>query len=95
LACAPQPRGEACTVGTHVQPESGSSARRGMTRGARVSATPGKRAQHGQRATGPGFWAAVTGMVYQTVSNRTGLTGNRPNRSGPVPVWSGLKPAKF
>jgi len=34
-------------------------------------------------------------MVYQTVGNRTGLTGYRSNRSGPVPVWSGMKPAKF
>ena len=26
---------------------------------------------------------------------RTGLTGNRSNRTGPVPVWAGTKPAQI
>ena len=30
--------------------------------------------------------------VYLTVGNRSGLTGYRSNRTGPVPVWSGMKP---
>jgi len=38
---------------------------------------------------------AADAMVYQTVGNRTGLTGNRSDRSGPVPVWSGMITAKF
>ena len=29
--------------------------------------------------------------VHQTVGNRSGLTGYRSNRSGPVPVWSGYR----
>ena len=33
-------------------------------------------------------------QVPQTVGNRTGLT-YRLNRSGPVPVWSGTKPAQI
>ena len=33
--------------------------------------------------------------VNQTVGNRTGLTGYRSNRSGPVPVWSGMKPVQI
>ena len=34
-------------------------------------------------------------MVPQTVGNRSGLTGYRSNRSGPVPVWSGINRSKF
>src|SRR6185436_7327128 len=37
----------------------------------------------------------VLPRVYLTVGNRSGLTGYRSNRSGPVPVWSGTKPAQI
>ena len=40
-------------------------------------------------------WGQTLGhliKVHQTVDNRSGLTGYRSNRSGPVLVWSGLKP---
>ena len=33
--------------------------------------------------------------VHQTVSNRSDLTGYRSNRSGPIPVWSGMKPVQI
>ena len=33
-------------------------------------------------------------MVHLTGGNRSGLTGYRSNRSGPVPVWAGTKPAQ-
>jgi len=33
--------------------------------------------------------------VYLTVGNRSGLTGYRSNRTGPVPVWSGMKPVQI
>ena len=33
--------------------------------------------------------------VPQTIGNRSGLTGYRSNRSGPVPVWSGMKPVQI
>ena len=36
-----------------------------------------------------------TTRVHQTVGNRSGLTGYRWNRSGPVPVWSGMKPVQI
>ena len=35
------------------------------------------------------------GSVNRTVGNRSGLTGYRSNRSGPVPVRSGMKPVKI
>ena len=34
-------------------------------------------------------------MVNQTGGNRSGLTGYRSNRSGPVPVSAGTQPAKI
>ena len=37
----------------------------------------------------------VMGRVNRTVGNRSGLTGNRSNRSRPVPVRSGMKPVKI
>ena len=37
----------------------------------------------------------VMGRVYKTGGNRSGLTGYRSNRSGPVPVWAGIKPAQI
>ena len=42
-------------------------------------------------------WARIAAQikVNQTGGNRSGLTGNRSNRSGPVPVWSGTKPAQI
>ena len=33
--------------------------------------------------------------VYKTGGNRSGLTGYRSNRSGPVPVWAGIKPVQI
>ena len=33
--------------------------------------------------------------VHQAGGNRSGLTGYRSNRSGPVPVWAGTKPAQI
>jgi len=38
---------------------------------------------------------AVGLMVPLTVGNRSGLTGYRSNRSGPVPVSAGTQPAKI
>jgi hypothetical protein len=32
--------------------------------------------------------------VYKTGGNQSGLTGYRSNRSGPVLVWAGIKPAQ-
>ena len=37
----------------------------------------------------------VVPRVNQTGGNRSGLTGYRSNRSGPVPVWAGTKPAQI
>ena len=37
----------------------------------------------------------VVTRVHQTGGNRSGLTGYRSNRSGPVPVWAGTKPAQI
>ena len=34
-------------------------------------------------------------MVHLTAGNRSGLTGYRSNRSGPVPVWTGTKPVQI
>ena len=39
--------------------------------------------------------AIYTSRVYKTGGNRSGLTGYRSNRSGPVPVWAGTKPAQI
>jgi len=39
--------------------------------------------------------AAPTTRVNRTVGNRSGLTGYRSNRSGPVPVRSGMKPVQI
>ena len=33
--------------------------------------------------------------VNETSGNRSGLTGNRSNRFGPVTVWAGIKPAQI
>ena len=35
------------------------------------------------------------GRVHQTGGNRSGLTDYRSNRSGPVSVWAGIKPAQI
>ena len=35
--------------------------------------------------------APIMGRVYKIGGNRSGLTGYRSNRSGPVPVWAGTK----
>ena len=35
----------------------------------------------------------VISRVNETGGNRSGLTGYRSNRSGPVTVWAGIKPA--
>ena len=40
-------------------------------------------------------WSCAVSRVHQTVGNRSGLTGYRSNRSGPVPVWSGMKPVQI
>ena len=37
---------------------------------------------------------AIT-RIHQTGGNRSGLTGYWSNRSGPVPVWTGTKPAQI
>ena len=37
----------------------------------------------------------VISRVYKTGGNRFGLTSYRSNRSGPVPVWAGTKPAQI
>ena len=37
----------------------------------------------------------VEGQVNLTGGNRSGLTGYRSNRSGPVPVSAGTQPAKI
>ena len=37
----------------------------------------------------------VISRVNETGGNRSGLTGYRSNRSGPVPVWAGTKPAQI
>ena len=36
-----------------------------------------------------------SGQVHQTVGNWSGLAGYRSNRSGPVPVLSGMKPVQI
>ena len=45
------------------------------------------------------FWwsslAACDTGVHKTVGNRSGLIGYRLNRSGPVPVWAGIKPVQI
>ena len=38
---------------------------------------------------------AHTTRVHLTGGNQSGLTGIRSNRSGPVPVWAGTKPAQI
>ena len=38
---------------------------------------------------------AFESRVCKTGGNRSGLTGYRSNRSGPVPVWAGTKPAQI
>ena len=38
---------------------------------------------------------AVVCRVYKTGGNRSGLTGYRSNRSGPVPVWADTKPVQI
>ena len=35
------------------------------------------------------------GRVHLTGGNRSGLTGYRSYRSGPVPVWAGTKPVQI
>ena len=40
-------------------------------------------------------FTCVMTRVHQTGGNRSGLTGYRSNRSGPVPVWAGTKPAQI
>ena len=37
----------------------------------------------------------VTARVHKTVGNRSSLIGYRLNRSGPVPVWAGIKPVQI
>ena len=44
------------------------------------------------RATGTGSRARPGSL---TGGNRSGLTGYRSNRSGPVPIWAGTKPAQI
>ena len=39
--------------------------------------------------------SGLGGRVHLTGGNRPGLTGYRSNRSGPVPVWAGIKPAQI
>ena len=41
------------------------------------------------------FVVLVTTKVNLTGGNRSGLTGYRSNRSGPVPVSAGTQPAKI
>ena len=38
---------------------------------------------------------AHTTRIHLTGGNRSGLTGYRSNRSGPVPVWAGTKPVQI
>ena len=40
-------------------------------------------------------FTCVMTRVHQTGGNRSGLTGYWSNRSGPVPVWAGTKPAQI
>ena len=41
------------------------------------------------------FDGRVAFRVYLTGGNWSGLTGYRSNRTGPVPVWAGTKPAQI
>ena len=48
----------------------------------------------GWLVAGTGLKQSVIDKVNLTGGNRSGLTGYRSNRSGPVPVWAGTKPAQ-
>ena len=49
----------------------------------------------GEQAGGAGMLGLDGCRVYKTGGNRSGLTGYRSKRSGPVPVWAGIEPAKI
>ena len=37
----------------------------------------------------------IGSRVNEIVGNRSGVTGYRSNRSGPVTIWAGIKPASI
>jgi len=47
------------------------------------------------RAKADNQLGGVVPRVHQTGGNRSGLTDYRSNRSGPVSVWAGIKPAQI
>ena len=49
----------------------------------------------GWLVAGTGLKQSVIDKVNLTGGNRSGLTGYRSNRSGPVPVSAGTQPAKI
>jgi len=67
-----------------------------------ASTEAGQRAKGSRRAQGRAMTITSlhatdgdTAMVNLTGGNRSGLTGYRSNRSGPVPVSTGTQPAKI
>ena len=55
-----------------------------------------RQAAEGRAPESPPLVAAPLQVrVHQTGGNRSGLTGYRSNRSGPVPVWAGTKPVQI
>ena len=44
---------------------------------------------------GTSVYYRVPARVNETGGNRSGLTGYRSNRSGPVTVWAGIKPVQI
>ena len=91
-ASAQGPGGPADAPGLNVRRDVQGRRRRAAERG-----VAGRAAERGQRRR----WRLTGGAgegergVSRVGGNRSGLTGYRSNRSGPVPVWAGIKPAQI